>query len=96
MTLWLYIYCFLRFQEFVSLVQYNAMTSAQILSVVQVNCLVDFFCFLFILYTTEERHAFNIYHVLIKAIQEILTIIFFLIKVKCGSYFALMHNLASK
>ena len=44
------------------------MTSAQILSVVQVNCLVDFFCFFFcILYTTKEPHAFNIYHVLIKA-----------------------------
>ena len=46
------------------LVQYNAMASAQILSVVQVNCLVYFFCFLFILYKTEERYAFNIYHVL--------------------------------
>ena len=70
------------------------MASAQILSVVQVNCFVDFVCFLSILYTTKDLHAFNIYHVLIKAI--ILTIIFFLIKVKCGSYFVLMRNLASK
>ena len=53
------------------------MTSIQILSVVQVNCLLDFFCFLFILYTTKELHAFTTYHALIKAI--ILTIAIFLI-----------------
>ena len=38
------------------------------------------FCFRFILYTTKELHALNIYLVLIKVI--ILTIKFFLIKVK--------------
>ena len=54
-----------------------SMTSIQILSVVQVNCLLDFFCFLFSLYTTKELHAFTTYHALIKAI--ILTIAIFLI-----------------
>ena len=50
------------------------MTSIQILSLVQVNCLLDFFCFRINLYTTEELHALNNYHVL--------TIKFFLIRVK--------------
>ena len=50
------------------------MASIHILSVVQVNCLLTFFCFLFILYTAKELHALNSYRVL--------TINFFLIKVK--------------
>ena len=45
------------------------MTSAQILSFVQVNCLFDFFCFLFILYTI---------HYIILAIK------FFLIKISAN------------
>ena len=72
MVLWLSIYFFLTLQEFVS--WSVSMTSIQIFSVVQVNCLLDFFCFLFILYTTKELHVLNNYHVL--------TIKFFLIKVE--------------
>jgi len=54
------------------------MTLAQILSMGQVNCPLDFFCFLFISHTTKELHPLNKYRVLTKAI--ILTIKFFLIK----------------
>ena len=49
---------------------------------------LDFFCFLFILYTTKELYDFNSYHVL--------TIKLFFIKVKIRKVTTLCHKVCPK